>query len=97
MTGFFEMHDPVPNGYVRNAQERPRMQPHTKVSTGYVLSTKGKLLGTFGDHPLKYVEYIPWESLELYVPDRQIDEVRDRKLVLRHCSKGFPRRAAFIY
>lgn len=73
-TGFYELHDPVPNGFIRNETERP-LQP--TIEFGFHVTSSFNKEVTFGEDPLKMIEYVPWEDLETCKPGHLESEIMD--------------------
>lgn len=84
-TGFYELHDAVHNGFVRNKISRPGKE--LSESGPLVVTALGLQMVTFDDHPLKYIEFIPWKQLEPFHPKEPLDYVQNRGLMLWKSAK----------
>jgi len=80
MTGFYKLHNAVHNGFVRNEIPTPGTAPHE--FGGYRLTAKGLNMVTFGDHPLKYIEFVPWNQLDPFHLLETSEYSRNRQLML---------------
>jgi hypothetical protein len=79
-TGFYELHDAVHNGFVRNELPKPGKEPSE--TGGYRITALGLQMVTFGDHPLKYIEFVPWKQLEPFYLQETSEYSRNRQLML---------------
>jgi hypothetical protein len=84
-TGFYELHDAVHNGFVRNKNPRPGKE--LSATGRYTVTALGLQMVTFGDHPLKYIEFIPWKELEPFHPEEIMEYAQNRQLMLWKSSK----------
>lgn len=79
-TGFYEFHDAVHNGFVRNETPRPGKAPFK--TGGYRVTALGLQMITFDDHPLKYIEFVPWKQLESFHLQETSEYSQNRQLML---------------
>lgn len=79
LTGFYNLHDAVMNGYIRNSNERPG---YYDSKLGYKLTAKGLRMISHGDDPVRYIEYTPWEDLAEFVLLSILEDMVGRQFML---------------